>query len=153
MSYRDDVDALFHRATSLQAEVDRLRTELASSRPPAPRKPGAWRQRLASPPEPEPRSTPASRLQRIAWLPPSDGTAITDDVAHELAELRAGEAVEPPEELGMLVARLTEVEHALVTRVLELLIDDDFRAASVRRRTEAFDQLAIELRARLAGPS
>ncbi len=153
MSYRDDVDALFHRARSLQAEVDRLRDELAArdAQPAPPALPGVAP--APSRPAPSPSTPPplpdrrvladaivagVERLEaRTAWLPmvpPPPATKVRNGMA------------------GVLVARLSEVESVLVVRVLELLADDDFGPAAVARNQAAFDQLAAELRGRLASP-
>ena len=122
MSYRDDVDALFHRARSLQAEVDRLRDELAArdAQPAPPALPGV------APAPSRPAPSPST--------PPPPATKVRNGMA------------------GVLVARLSEVEYVLVVRVLELLADDDFGPAAVARNQAAFDQLAAELRGRLASP-
>ncbi|MBK9036070.1 MAG: hypothetical protein IPL61_33305 [Myxococcales bacterium] len=158
MSYRDDVEALFQRARSLQAEVDRLQAALAAR--PAADAPVA---RMTPPPARPPRiGSPPPRverapvladgiiadveraLRRSAWLPPQDEAAAV-----------AATPVEPGRDdpyYGVLVARLTETEYVLMMRVLDLLADDDFRPAAVARNQAAFDQLAAELRARLARP-
>mgnify|MGYP003377292673 CR=1 FL=1 len=157
MSYRDDVEALFQRARTLQAEVDRLRDELAA-------RPGAAAsvERATPPPAPPPEvSSPPPRVRnpkvlanaivadftrtlgRTAWLPDVAAVAPRPRVAGGRNDLLD----------GVLVARVTEVEYALLMQVLELLADDDFAPAAVARNQAAFDQLAAELRERLAGPA
>ncbi|MBL8625898.1 MAG: hypothetical protein JNK64_31580 [Myxococcales bacterium] len=155
MSYRDDVDALFHRARTLQAEVDRLRGELAArDAPPAP--PAIARM------EPPPLFTePAAEPMRRVH----DRQVLADDIVSNLERAQARAAWLPPvaldevagddvgAELGLLVARCSEVERVLLMRLLELITADDFAPAAVARHQRAFDQLAAELRARLAGPA
>jgi hypothetical protein len=175
MAYRDDVDALFNRATSLQEEVDRLRAELDATRAPAAppevtplpagtqASPHLWERLPMSPPIRPMTSGPSSANEpklpamrpRTVWLPPPPPPVLPgragDEVANLLAEL-SGAYPQAPPELGVLVARLTPTEYALITRAIELLGDDDFRPAPVRARQQAFDALATELRASLAGP-
>jgi hypothetical protein len=174
VSYRDDVDALYLRAQALEREVARLEDELARTRgprapqpvaapprsPPPPRAPdhrrdgGRTRAGDAAdvrPPPPRPRDDPdrfpdpgevAAQLRRLrdrtVWLPPG---------------LEAGQAGagRDDEAVGVLVARLTIGEHWLVTRLLELLTDDDFSAEGVARNQAIFDDLVDQLRARLGG--
>ena len=154
MSYRDDVDALFHRARTLQAEVDRLRGELAARDAPAAPPPIA----RMEPPPTSPRGQGAP-LRRV-----HDRQVLADDILFNLARAQARAAWLPPDaldevagevagaELGLLVARCSEVERVLLMRLLELITADDFDPAAVARNQAAFDQLAAELRRRLDGP-
>ncbi len=153
MSYRDDVEALFQRAHYLQAEVDRLRSALGGAAVAA--TPEARAQAVSTIQIVPPRAPPTpSTSGRAIWLPlvsqaPPAPDGLSDEALAMLESVRdAGTAGE----LGLMVARLTEVEHALMMRVLALLTDDDFSERAVHRRTEVFDQLMAELRDRLAGP-
>lgn len=149
MSYRDDVDALFHRARTLQAEVDRLRGELAARDQPAP--PIA---RMEPPPT-------SARGQGAPLRRVHDRRVLADDILFNLERAQARAAWLPPDalevvdergdELGLLVARCSEVERVLLMRLLELITADDFEPLAVARNQAAFDQLAAELRRRLDG--
>lgn len=175
MSYRDDVDALFHRARTLQAEVDRLRGELAARDAPVRDAPPARAARPArsglpgvAPAVEVERAGPPLVIQRRAseLLPRvPDEQVLADDILVSFERAQARAAWLPPDALedlpaddggaplGLLVARCSEVERVLLMRLLELITADDFTPAAVARHQRAFDQLAAELRARLAGPA
>jgi hypothetical protein len=152
MSYRDDVDALFHRARTLQAEVDRLRGELAARDAPPADSPIA---RMEPPPT-------SARGQGAPLRRVHDRQVLADDILFNLERAQARAAWLPADalevvdehsvELGLLVARCSEVEHVLLMRLLELITADDFDPAAVARNQADFDQLAAELRRRLDGP-
>lgn len=162
MAYRDDVEAVYERASALQREVDRLQAELVEAR--APRPPAAKpRTGMQVPPHLRERTPPV-------WLPPTTmgvkeyraSLARLDELAEPAAGAEPGpaltdhepiEAFDPePAPLGLLVARLSLSEHDLVRRLLEVLTEDDFSSDGVRRNLRALEIIAAELRVQLGVP-
>jgi hypothetical protein len=90
------------------------------------------------------------------WLPPTAKPRPGDAAAAAGDDGDAGpdaDGTDDDDELGLLVARLTRAEHAVVRRLLELLTADDFAAGAVNRHLRALDRLIAELRQHLTTSS